>query len=61
MESIDALLSLAEDCYTQARSATNPVTKAELMNMGDRYVQTAEAMQRERPVIARAELLKPSK
>jgi len=54
MKAIDDLLALAEDCYAQAKNTINLVTKAELMNMGERYVQMAEAMQRERSVVVQA-------
>jgi hypothetical protein len=42
----DDLLKLAQDCYAQARVTTNPDIKAELVRMGDQYLESADAMQR---------------
>jgi hypothetical protein len=42
----DDLLKLAQDCFAQARVITNPDTKAELVRMGDQYLESADAMQR---------------
>ena len=43
MATLDELLKLADDCYTQARTTVNFITKTELMNKGDEYAKQAEA------------------
>ncbi len=43
MPTLDELLKLADDCYAQARTTLNFITKAELMNKGDEYSKQAEA------------------
>ena len=43
MATPDELLKLADNCYAQARSTSNLITKAKLMNKGDEYRKQAEA------------------
>lgn len=46
---IDELLRLADECYARARGTPDPEAKAKLMNMGDKYAKTAEAMHLSHP------------
>jgi hypothetical protein len=58
MNAIDEILKLAQDCFSKGRAAAPPSEKILHLRMGDRYLNVAEEMQRERPVI-QAALPKP--
>jgi hypothetical protein len=46
MQSIHELFELARQCYVQANGTLNPKAKEALQNMGDQYMQKADALRR---------------
>ena len=41
MATVDELLGMARDCYTQARDSLDPSTKRQLAKLGDDYLKQA--------------------
>jgi hypothetical protein len=54
MNAINEILRLAQDCFAKGRAAVSPSEKILRLRMGDRYLNVAEEMQRNRPVIQAA-------
>jgi hypothetical protein len=54
MAALDEILKLAQDCFAKGRAVASPCEKILHLRMGDRYLNLAEEMQRERPVIQAA-------
>jgi hypothetical protein len=47
----DDILKLAQDCFTQARRATNWLTKAQLRVSGNEHMRQAEELRRDESVV----------
>jgi hypothetical protein len=45
---VDELLGMARDCYTQARDSLDPSTKRQLEKLGDDYLKQAQELRRDR-------------
>jgi hypothetical protein len=46
MATVDELLGMARDCYTQARGSLDPSTKRQLEKLGDDNVKRAQELRR---------------
>jgi hypothetical protein len=47
MATVDELLRMARDCYTQARDSLDPSTKRQLEKLGDDNVKRAQELRRD--------------